>query len=1275
MKIFKSPLLLLGILVIAIAASALVVPYFIDWNGYRGKIERYGQQLTGRDTKVLGDISVRLFPWPRLRFDDVRIANPPGARLPELLRAERVDIRLALAPLISGKLEVQGIQLERPVFGFERLPAGRGTWNIQPEKNLTGIFAADDIAVDGIAIKNGTIVLADGKRGGESQIDDFNAVVSSRSLAGPWKLRGEAVVGQDGLAISVTTGKWRAGKALKFGFRLSPIDSAGAIYSFDGAVDEAGKDQITGRLKVVPTTSRRGKSNQQSDFRPLTLKADVKADFDTLDFTKIEIAPQNAVDINTFVTGKAKVTLGSVIRADAALKASRLNIDSMLGIRGRKTLRSVRSLDALAAIVDSLPSRVEIKTRLDVTSFIVGGQTFEGTRLDFSIFENILKIRNLRANLPGTTKARFSGSLLAGKGQPQLTGDLSLDGISLKDFSKWAGSDFKRQIEARWSGQRGRFKLSGKVDFSPDNLRLNEGLFSLDETSGKLTIALANGSAPSLSIRMSANELNFDAYAPQGLLALHRGAGLPVAFVNLMAEVVGERDFSLAGSLNKMRLNGIDTGAVKIDVKASENGMDFRTVQIADVAGANIDLSGLIKFDGDKISGALDADLKAPKPARIMKLFGIGVLGDDWLAAASPLAIRLNVVASDENERSVVNTRISGNSGGATFTGNGKFSGNIKDWQNGRVHISGQMESKSARQLLALANIKVERGKDSAGRVAMTATGRVKDGLASTGDVSGFGVQSQFSGKIFWPETGLNAKGRLAVLVQNTDHVLAVLGVYPGKASQIAKVFSAEGKLDWSPSLLSLKDLRGTAAGSSLSGDLAVTQVDKGSKVDLSVSIGRASLGYLLASALLERNGKAHSASARFAFDVFGLAAANITVRADQLDLWPQFFLSGATVKLNAVGNKVKVAIDGARDGRDKIAAGFDFQLGSQVTRLTGTTSDTVVLRDILKTARGNEVLGGKFSFKAGFSGSGRTPAGVLADLSGQGNYALSDGLVKNISPAKFARQLPNAETAQDVEKLISEVLRTGDMAVGGGSGKLKIANGVLTMDPIAIKGDGGKGTLRVVYEIATGLSDISVRLNLDEPGNVPGFEIAYAGVPSSLAPSSDFSALKSHLSVAALNRTLDKLEALQEEQRRLFEQERKAREEAQAKRRKQLERQRLLREKQRQLLQKAQEKNKAEQAAKKAREKLKQRSGKKPAAPQAGVAKQPVNPSTGRPKTKTSTVRPRAKALPPPVVVGDVPDAPIIIPPPAKPVLPPKNIAPVKRSFSGRKDWNIDQR
>jgi len=94
MKLWKSPVLYFGIALILAVAAAFIAPFVIDWSSYRTAIENYGTKVTGRQVTVSGDISGRLFPWPKLTIRDVKVANPPGSLVPDLIAADEVDMRM-----------------------------------------------------------------------------------------------------------------------------------------------------------------------------------------------------------------------------------------------------------------------------------------------------------------------------------------------------------------------------------------------------------------------------------------------------------------------------------------------------------------------------------------------------------------------------------------------------------------------------------------------------------------------------------------------------------------------------------------------------------------------------------------------------------------------------------------------------------------------------------------------------------------------------------------------------------------------------------------------------------------------------------------------------------------------------------------------------------------------------------------------------------------------------------------------------------------------------
>ena len=1235
MNTWRSPLLIFGIAVILIAGGALFAPYFINWGNYREVVENYGRQMTGRETKVTGDISVRLFPWPRMKIKDVKIANPPGAVVKELFRADEVEIRLRLAPLLSGKLEVEGIDINRPVIGLERLAGGKSSWHLQPEVSLGNMFGAEDVAVSGVSITNGTIVLADGQRGGEAQIDGFNAFVSARSLNGPWKLRGEAIINDQNVTISVNTGQWKAGEPLKFGLRLAPFEGAGLTYSFDGASSAGEVQEISGKLKIVPTTSKNGKADGQTNFRPVVFRADVKANFDEVKFSEIEVAPKNAVDVRTFVTGEASVKFGSVIRLDANLKAARFDVDSILGNKGRKTLRSLDSLDSIAGFVENLPKNIHLHSVIDLTTLVVAGQELDGVVMDLDMVESRLKINHLAAILPGQTKATFTGSLLAGKRQPQLIGDLTLDMINLKDFSKWVFVDYKREIEKKWSGARGNFNLVAKADLSREHFRLNDGQFKLDNAKGSLGLSITTGNEPAIAIQLVASELDIDQYAPDGLLDEAGKADVPGLFLETLTKLVSERDISLVARTDKLVMNGVVAHDVGLEFIANENAVEFRQVKLGQVGDSFVDLTGLVKFSDENVTGSINGQVMASDPSKLVKLISAIDAPKDWIDAVSPVVLKINGQTTAGEKETTGSVHVSGSAGKTKISGSGRFSGTVSQWQDAKVHLSGQLSGDSAKSLLAIFDVKAPRGEDGAGRIAITATGKLSEGLATSADMDAFGVHSQFSGRIDSDEkkggAWVKASGRLGVLIENTDQLYGIVGLDTDGASPIGKVFSGEGVLTLDRIAFDLKDIHGTAVGTSFGGALNFEFNKSQPVLKMNIQAGRLSLPFALGAAMLGRDGKRHSAATRFSPQALAGVKVDIHIKAGKLEIWPGFEVQKAGFDLTGNKGMLKLVANGENAKGKSVKLELDANVGTQLTRVSGKLSGAVAIENVLVTNAGTGVVAGDISIEGEFAGSGRTPGGLLASLGGNGIYAVSDGIVKNISPERFAEKLAQAETAKDVEDMIASLLRVGDMKFGSGKGEIKLENGVASFSPLAISGPGAHGKIRTLFEIANGLGDVSIRLKLEQPADVPGFEIAYAGPPDGLAPSSDFAALKSHLSVTAINRTLDKLEALEEEQRRLVEEEKKARMEAEMQRKAQQEKQRLLREKQRKLLEDATKKKEQDAAKKKELEAARKRE------------------LEAEKKRQQEIVLPKQKPLPPTVVITPLPETSSFgqIPPP----------------------------
>jgi len=155
MKLWKSPALYFGILLILLVSGALVAPYVVDWSRYRADIEEFGTKLTGRGVKIEGPISVRLFPWPKLSVEKVRVANPADASAPDLLAAKLIELRMSLAGLFNGEIRVETIDLVEPVLSFERLATGQGTWRIEPASGMITGKLLEHVRLDQITLRAG----------------------------------------------------------------------------------------------------------------------------------------------------------------------------------------------------------------------------------------------------------------------------------------------------------------------------------------------------------------------------------------------------------------------------------------------------------------------------------------------------------------------------------------------------------------------------------------------------------------------------------------------------------------------------------------------------------------------------------------------------------------------------------------------------------------------------------------------------------------------------------------------------------------------------------------------------------------------------------------------------------------------------------------------------------------------------------------------------------------------------------------------------------------
>ena len=153
----------IGAAVLVLLGAAVLL--LVDVNKYNGVIQsRLEQQLRRKVT--LGRMSLGVVP---LRFqvlsptiaDDPAFANPSP-----FVQAERLDVRVALFPLLSGNVAVQSIELRKPVVELIKSP--QGVWNfasLGPEPGGAPTSDASGppgtFSLDKLEIRDGQVAITD----------------------------------------------------------------------------------------------------------------------------------------------------------------------------------------------------------------------------------------------------------------------------------------------------------------------------------------------------------------------------------------------------------------------------------------------------------------------------------------------------------------------------------------------------------------------------------------------------------------------------------------------------------------------------------------------------------------------------------------------------------------------------------------------------------------------------------------------------------------------------------------------------------------------------------------------------------------------------------------------------------------------------------------------------------------------------------------------------------------------------------------------------------
>ncbi|MDR2075499.1 MAG: AsmA family protein [Desulfovibrio sp.] len=134
-------------LILLLAAAAGVFLAVVNPNDYREEISAAVSAATGRRVVLQGNLSLALFPRPELRTGPFQIQDLPDFGAEPFLSAQGASLRLALGPLLRGRVEAQEILLDGLRLKLALTATGRKNW----ESGQNGTQDAEELREEGEA--------------------------------------------------------------------------------------------------------------------------------------------------------------------------------------------------------------------------------------------------------------------------------------------------------------------------------------------------------------------------------------------------------------------------------------------------------------------------------------------------------------------------------------------------------------------------------------------------------------------------------------------------------------------------------------------------------------------------------------------------------------------------------------------------------------------------------------------------------------------------------------------------------------------------------------------------------------------------------------------------------------------------------------------------------------------------------------------------------------------------------------------------------------------
>ncbi|MDA1325934.1 MAG: AsmA family protein [Proteobacteria bacterium] len=209
-----------GAVIVLVIVAALVVPFLIPAETYKGQLLTQVREATGREARIDGAFKFSILPRVEFAAGKVSFANAPGGKAAAMVSVDNLNVQVALFPLLGGKVEIDSFVLTKPVINLEIDKAGKPNWQFgapapaaaapaQSQKTDGGAggggggVGLSGLKLGDVRLVDGQVSYSDARTGVTHRLDGINLKVSLPSLSDPMKADGSLIWNKEKIDLTL----------------------------------------------------------------------------------------------------------------------------------------------------------------------------------------------------------------------------------------------------------------------------------------------------------------------------------------------------------------------------------------------------------------------------------------------------------------------------------------------------------------------------------------------------------------------------------------------------------------------------------------------------------------------------------------------------------------------------------------------------------------------------------------------------------------------------------------------------------------------------------------------------------------------------------------------------------------------------------------------------------------------------------------------------------------------------------------------------------------